>query len=91
MYSLLINNTEQLNIYIIHKEPNTFKKYQKKLEKLNNLNELKLYNFDSDNKSFPNIEKTHVSEATYYRFYLNQYLPEYVKEVMYIDADIVSL
>ena len=91
MYSLLTNNTEQLNIYIIHKEPYTFGKYQKKLEKLNNLNELKLYNFNSDNKSFPNIEKTHVSEATYYRFYLNQYLPEYVKEVMYIDADIVCI
>ena len=52
MYSLLTNNTEQLNIYIIHKEPNTFRKYQKKLEKLNNLNELKLYNFNSDNKSY---------------------------------------
>jgi UDP-glucose:(galactosyl)LPS alpha-1,2-glucosyltransferase len=91
MYSLITNNTEQLNIYIIHKEPNSFTKYQKRLEKLKNLNELKLYNFNSVNKSFPNIEKTHVSEATYYRFYLNQYLPKYVKEVMYIDADIVCI
>jgi UDP-glucose:(galactosyl)LPS alpha-1,2-glucosyltransferase len=91
IFSLLSNNSESVNIFVIHKNPDTFKKYVKKLKKLKNLNELNISKFDSSKKIFPNIKNTHVSEATYYRFYLDEYLPNDLSEIMYIDADIICI
>ena len=32
-----------------------------------------------------------MSEATYYRFYIDDYLPTDLEEVLYIDADIICM
>lgn len=91
IYSLLKNNSEDINVYIIHKNPESFKSHldliNKKFKKLNYF----IYKFDEKNIEFPNIDSAHVSEATYYRFFLDEYLPEDLNEVIYIDADIICL
>ena len=59
-----------------------------------NLNEIKIFKFDRKNKNFPNIEDKHVSEATYYRLYLEDYINpnnSNVKFITYLDGDIICL
>ena len=89
--SLLAKNSESINIYVIHKNPKSFDNYYKKLKNFKNLNKFTITEFNSEKKFFPSIENSHVSEATYYRFYLEQYLPSEVNEIMYIDADVICI
>ena len=89
IYSLLKHNKSKVNIFIIHKNPESFKKYLSKIDKFENVNVIKIFKFNSDENNFPNIEKSHVSEATYYRFYIDDYIPLEIKDLMYIDADII--
>ena len=59
-----------------------------------NLNEIKIFKFDRKNKNFPNVEGKHVSEATYYRLYLEDYINPInsnVKFITYLDGDIICL
>ena len=32
----------------------------------------------------------HISEATYYRLYLSEYLPKNIENLIYVDADVIS-
>lgn len=86
-YSLLENLDEPANIFIIHKDPKTFSKLQKKLEQHQNLNSLNIYKFQNYDFDFPNISNQHVSEATYYRLFISKYIPDDIKYLIYIDAD----
>jgi UDP-glucose:(galactosyl)LPS alpha-1,2-glucosyltransferase len=86
-YSLLENLDEPANIFIIHKDPKTFSKLQKKLEQHQNLNSLDIYKFQNYDFDFPNISNKHVSEATYYRLFISKYIPDDIKHLIYIDAD----
>ena len=91
IFSLTSNNTESVNIYILHKNPESFKKYLDLIsKKVQNIN-FNIYEFNKENLEFPNIEDTHVSEATYYRYFLDEFLPIELTEIMYIDADIVCM
>jgi lipopolysaccharide biosynthesis glycosyltransferase len=91
IFSLLSKSSETVNIYILHKNPSSFEKYLKIIStKLKNVNFF-IYKFDKTGVNFPNIKDTHVSEATYYRFFIDEFLPADLKEVMYIDADIVCM
>ena len=56
-----------------------------------NLNKITINTFDLKHKDFPNIENSHVSEATYYRIYLNEFLPSDTNSILYVDADIIFL
>ncbi len=87
--SLLKNSREELRIFIIHKNPESFEKYIRLIKKNLNLYSLDIYKFDKKNVEFPNIEEAHVSEATYYRFFINEYLPKDINEILYLDADII--
>lgn len=89
--SLLKNSDENLNIFIIHKNKNSFDSYANNIIKLNNLNKLNIYQFDSDLSNIPNLSKSHVSEATYYRFFIDEYLPKSLNNIIYLDSDIVCL
>ena len=89
IYSLLKHNKSKVNIFIIHKNPESFKKYLSKINKFKNVNSINIFKFNFDENNFPNIEKSHVSEATYYRFYIDDYVPSEIKDLMYIDADII--
>jgi len=87
--SLLKNTKEEIRIFIVHKNPESFEKYKSLIDKKSKLSSLVVYKFDKKNIDFPNIEEAHVSEATYYRFFINEYLPKDIEEVFYLDADII--
>ena len=86
--SLLEHLETKVNIYIIHKNPPSFSKLLKKIKKHKNLSNIYIYKF---NKSidFPKLEEAHVSEATYYRIFISDYLDEHIEDLIYLDADTV--
>lgn len=91
IFSLLENYLSDLNIHVIHKDPTTFEEYKRNLiEKFNNLN-IYVYKFDSSSFNFPNIKNKHVSEATYYRLFIDQFLPKTIGYYIYLDADIICI
>tara|TARA_Y100000389_G_scaffold196164_1_gene228658 strand:- start:3129 stop:4055 length:927 start_codon:yes stop_codon:yes gene_type:complete len=80
-----------LNIHIIHQEPATFEKYRKILSELNN-SKIYLYRFENKNNvDLPIGLGDHISEATYYRIFIEQHLPKDLGEILYIDPDVVCL
>ena len=91
IYSLLENITEKINIHIIHKEPETFSRYYKKINGHQNIANFNIRKFDVSNFNFPNIEKAHVSEATYYRFFIETFIDEKIDNLIYLDSDIVCV
>ena len=78
-----------VNIYIIHKNPKSFEKYLKKLSNWNS--SITIYEFQKSNFDFPNLESKHISEATYYRLFIDKYLPSEIEFIIYLDADIYCL
>lgn len=92
--SLLENIDEKINVFIIHKTMSNTSFLSDKILENKNLNEIKIFKFDRKNKNFPNIEDKHVSEATYYRLYLEDYINpnnSNVKFITYLDGDIICL
>ena len=88
--SLLENVSEQIGIYIIHKDPSTFEAYLNKFKLNNKLDNIEIFKFDKSLiKSFPRVENTHISDATYYRLFIDKYLPSKVEYITYLDADII--
>jgi lipopolysaccharide biosynthesis glycosyltransferase len=89
IYSLLQNVSEEINITIIHKNHSDVKFLHKKILNHPNLKELKVCKFINKNKRFPNLQGAHISEATYYRLYLEEYIDSEIDYLLYIDADII--
>ena len=85
--SLIEKSSNDINIHIIHEEPDSLK-----LDNLkqNNGIEIKKYKIET-NDDFPNLKGAHVSRATYFRLYLSKYLPQNLKHIIYLDADIICL
>jgi len=88
--SLLDNIDENINIYVIHKVEEGINFFPKKILNHKNLNILEVYKFKNDTSKYPNLNNAHVSEATYYRLFCEEYLPE-MESVFYIDADIICV
>jgi lipopolysaccharide biosynthesis glycosyltransferase len=88
--SLLNKITKKANIFIIHKNIESFKKMSSFISEHEKLSSLHIYQFDSTKVNLPPI-KSHVSEATYYRLFISQYLPKNIEFLVYLDADIVSV
>lgn len=88
----LLNNTDtNLSLHIIHKEPETFEQYITKLQNIFNNFSINLYKFDFKDIQFPNIENKHVSEATYYRLFIENIIPKDIDNYIYLDADIIAI
>ena len=89
--SFIEQNHPQLNVYIIHDDPSTFEFYKKKLLENINLN-LKVYHFKKPDKiNLPIKDSDHVSEATYYRLFIESYLESDLSEILYVDVDVICL
>ena len=88
--SLLNKLSVKANIFIIHKNIETFNDELKLIKNHSNLEHVFIYQFDSNKTKLPPI-KSHVSEATFYRLFLSQYLPRNIKYLVYMDADIVCV
>tara|TARA_X000000368_G_scaffold404209_1_gene379996 strand:+ start:19931 stop:20866 length:936 start_codon:yes stop_codon:yes gene_type:complete len=89
--SVLDSSTEKLNIFIIHKNPKSLNNLPNKIIEHSNLNDIKIIKFEAKNKYFPNIENTHISEATYYRLYIENLLPNNIDQVLYLDCDVICI
>lgn len=82
----------KFNVFIIHKDPNTLESLIKEYNiEFKNIDNLKIYKFNSNNYLFPNLENNHISEATYYRFFIEDYVKEDVESLIYLDCDILCL
>lgn len=91
LHTVLNNLSESIDVYIIHKDNESFKKYEKLLEGYKYLNEIYVYKFKEDLSSIDGIIHGHVTEATYYRIFLDKYLPSDLDFIFYIDADIICV
>lgn len=90
--SLLENTNGKLNIYVIHKNRESFlDNLSEGIKFHENLNNISVYEFNETNIDFPNLGNVHVSEATYYRFFIQKYLPEHIKNILYLDSDIICI
>jgi len=86
IHSLLEHLETKADIHIIHKDPASFSKLLQKIKKHKNLSNIYIYKFNK-NMDFPKLEESHVSEATYYRIFISDYLDENIKNLIYLDAD----
>ena len=78
---------DKFKIYIIHKSPWTFKKYKNRLLHLFPNHEVIVIKFKFNIRNYPKLKKSHVSEATYYRIFLGDHIPEVSGCITYIDSD----
>ena len=90
--SVLDNLDEKANFFVIHKNPATLNQLIANVNfEHSNINELKIYKFKEEIKEFPNLENNHISEATYYRFFLDNYINKNIENIIYLDCDIICL
>ena len=68
--SILENTSHDINVYMIHKSPASFQEFRKKIIDSKNLNNFSLLQFDKNKSGFPNVQGSHVSDATYYRLFI---------------------
>ena len=89
--SLLDNVTEEIEIYIIHKDQNDLVDIPFKILNHEKLINIIIYTFKDLGHNFPKLQNAHVSEATYYRLFIQNYLPNNIKNIIYLDADTVII
>lgn len=88
--SLLDNIESKINLLIIYSEerfsdlPNIIKFHK-------NLNGLKVFKFKDYHYNFPNLENNHISIATYYRLFIENYISDDYETLIYLDADTICL
>ena len=85
--SLLNHVSEKVNIYIMHQDESNSKFLPINITSHNMVNSLKVYKVNLNNYKFPNIQGSHVSEATYYRLFIQDYLEDDIEFITYLDCD----
>jgi len=91
IFSILENATFECAFYIIHQDPKSFYPINKIILEHNYLKSIELIKFEHPYKNFLGLNKTHVTEATYYRLFLSELLPDDLDYVIYIDPDVICL
>ncbi len=91
MNSLLDEVSEKVDIYIIHNNPDSFNSLSNNIESHKNTRSITITKFEKENLNFPNVVNSHVSEATYYRLFIERLLPKSLDNVLYLDADIICI
>ena len=91
LFSLLENVNENINIYVLYKKGFKKQNISNKISNHKNLENLNFVEFRSEVKDFPNINDAHVSEATYYRLFVDEHINNNIENLIYLDADIVCL
>jgi lipopolysaccharide biosynthesis glycosyltransferase len=90
--SFLQHYKDPIRIHILHNNPDTLNEISSFLKKFENLISITKYKFiKSENFTFPAIENYHVTEATYYRLFLHQYLPKNISKLLYLDPDVITI
>ena len=91
IYSLLKSVSEKINIFIIHQSEETTEFLPKKILESENLNNINVYKFNKSDLKFYNLLDAHVTEATFYRLFLLKYIPENIKNIIYLDGDVYCI
>lgn len=94
--SFLKNYDQSVNIHFIHENSETLKVHESHILKNKNINEIHFYDFSPSDqqivKLFPiNEEMKHITMATYFRLFLNNYLKNDIKNLLYLDPDVVVI
>lgn len=90
--SILKNSlSSTYDIHILHENPDSFREYYYKLIASTKINEIFLYKFNDNDNFFPNISGKHVSVATYYRLFIENYLPKSISSLIYLDSDVIAI
>ncbi len=91
-YSFLNNYSGRVNLHLLTSSNNKVKNYTTPLNEFENLDTIKVYEFKKNREFvFPAINNHHVTEATYYRLFINEYLPKTTKKLLYLDSDVITL
>ena len=92
LFSLNKNSTKKFNVYVIHENPtdlkNEYSLYSKKFDLVNNIEFSQIKDI---NMNFPNLKNNHISKATYFRFFIEDYLSNDIKNLIYLDCDIICV
>ena len=90
--SINSNSNSNFNVYIIHKDPSSLHDIIKKNNiKFDKVNKFEVFKYISNSYTFPNLENKHISEATYYRFFIEDYIDEDINYLIYLDCDILCM
>jgi len=80
-----------VRLHILHNNPDSLDKLLKLLS-FENLISIEKYKFVKDKDFiFPAIKNYHVTEATYYRLFIHQYLPSNISNLLYLDPDVITM
>lgn len=88
IYSLLDNVNQEVKIYVLHENPDTFNDFKKIFEIHSLCSSIDLIKIDTSGINFPNIKNAHVTKATYFRIFIPRYIADYDK-LVYLDADTI--
>ena len=91
MISLLDCSTKKINIYVIHNEKNFELQVPEKILNHKNLIFFESYQFNDYEHEFPNIKNVHISVATYFRLFIQNYLPKKEKFFVFLDPDVICI
>ena len=94
--SSILKNNYVNNLFFIHKNPKRFpigKITNKTKGKVNNIT---IFEFDQKllnnlKAEELNLNNSHVSSATYYRLFIDHYLPNTLQDILYLDSDIICV
>jgi lipopolysaccharide biosynthesis glycosyltransferase len=89
--SLLDTSLEKINIIIIYNLNPENIEIPLVVKRHKNLSKIKVFEFKDNNFNFPNLDNNHISAATYYRLFIDNYISNNTKTIFYIDADIIFL
>ena len=91
IYSDLLNKFIRYKYLYYSSNPESFDIYKDILKNYKNIS-LYFYKFNNkDNVQLPLKEFDHISEATYYRLFIEQHLPVNLREILYVDADVFCI
>lgn len=86
------NSNIKFNVYVIHEKPDKLEiNFEKYKDKYININEIKFFRFKDENLDFPNLIDNHISKATYYRFFIEDYIPRDINTLVYLDCDVICI
>ena len=93
IFSFLEKSSEKICLNVIHKDTSKKDIFPENILNHSNLKELNIYKFDRKFNTFPKVENSHVSEATYYRLFFNDYIDntEDFESITYVDCDMICL
>ncbi len=89
--SLLDCVEEKINIFIIHNQDLSENDLPKIISNHKNLNQIKIYKFKDLNHNFRNLDNNHISVATYFRMFIENYIDKEINYITYLDADTICI